>query len=284
MALVRNGYTDFASFPVTGAIDIIYVDLSNGDEYLWVTSAYVAYNPTKVNVLLGYKDSVWFADNSTFLLGKGQIVYLEQTGTYKLGDGITELQNLSFLGTPSLAENKLLTGGSITIGSYGGSGVNNDIRIAPATWLINPSIYGTIIDTDFLDITLSSSGLQRYIGIYGDNAGVISKVEGIESYYAAYPVTPTNNILIGYILVGDAAVILPPTPPALPTKVVGEQHIITGTTVILNNTPLAGTFAGYIQSQRAGIGVGYYILSVVGNLVTFNEDRTGELFIGDYEY
>jgi len=53
---------------------------------------------TDVSVQLGYKDSAWFAANPTFLLGKGQIIHLEQTSTYKLGDGVTALSALSFLG------------------------------------------------------------------------------------------------------------------------------------------------------------------------------------------
>jgi len=47
---------------------------------------------------LGYKDSAWFTANASVVLLVGQIVYLEQTGTYKIGDGVTALSALSFLG------------------------------------------------------------------------------------------------------------------------------------------------------------------------------------------
>lgn len=50
---------------------------------------------------LGYKDSVWFTANATLVLLAGQVVYLQQTGTYKLGDGVTQLSVLSFLGASS---------------------------------------------------------------------------------------------------------------------------------------------------------------------------------------
>jgi len=57
---------------------------------------------------LGYKDSAWFTANASVVLLVGQIVYLEQTGTYKIGDGVTALSALSFLGgsstTPNLQE------------------------------------------------------------------------------------------------------------------------------------------------------------------------------------
>ncbi len=52
---------------------------------------------------LGYKDTAWFTANASLVLLAGQIVYLEQTGTYKLGDGVTALSALSFLGGNGLA-------------------------------------------------------------------------------------------------------------------------------------------------------------------------------------
>lgn len=57
-----------------------------------------------VNIQLGYKDSAWFAANATLVLLAGQIVYLQQTGTYKIGDGTTQLQNLAFKGVAAQTE------------------------------------------------------------------------------------------------------------------------------------------------------------------------------------
>ena len=57
-----------------------------------------------VNIQLGYKDSAWFAANTTLVLLAGQIVYLQQTGTYKIGDGVTQLQNLAFKGVSAQTE------------------------------------------------------------------------------------------------------------------------------------------------------------------------------------
>jgi hypothetical protein len=54
-----------------------------------------------VNIELGYKNLAWFTANPTIVLLAGQIVYLEQTGTYKIGDGVTQLSVLSFLGISS---------------------------------------------------------------------------------------------------------------------------------------------------------------------------------------
>lgn len=50
---------------------------------------------------LGYKNTAWFTANPTLVLKEGQIVYLEQTGTYKIGNGFSTLSSLSFLGVSS---------------------------------------------------------------------------------------------------------------------------------------------------------------------------------------
>ena len=56
-----------------------------------------------VDIQLGYKDSTWFTNNATLVLLAGQTVHLEQTGTYKIGDGTTQLSALSFLGSTGAA-------------------------------------------------------------------------------------------------------------------------------------------------------------------------------------
>ena len=61
-----------------------------------------------VDIRLGYKDSAWFTANATLVLKVGQMVYLEQTGTYKIGDGTTQLSALSFLGASVAAYTSVL--------------------------------------------------------------------------------------------------------------------------------------------------------------------------------
>lgn len=53
---------------------------------------------TLANILLGYKNSAWFTTNATLVLLAGQIVYLDSTGQYKIGDGTTQLSALTFNG------------------------------------------------------------------------------------------------------------------------------------------------------------------------------------------
>ena len=73
-----------------------------------------------VDIKLGYKDSAWFTANPTLILKQGQIVALEQTGTYKLGDGVTQLSALSFLGG----------GGNVDVNTIG-SAINGATSATP---------------------------------------------------------------------------------------------------------------------------------------------------------
>lgn len=120
-------YTDTASnltannpLLLIGQLGIETDDLLTAPKYkigdginLWNDLPYIS--STNVNIQLGYKDITWFNDNPYIILLQGEIVFLEQTGTYKLGDGITELYKLDFLGTtpatPNLAD-VLLVGNS----------------------------------------------------------------------------------------------------------------------------------------------------------------------------
>lgn len=243
MAIVRTGYANFASFPPTGAIDIIYVDLSNGNEFTWVTSAYVAYTPVQSYVSLGYKDAVWFAANPGLLLAKGQTVHLEQTGLYKIGTGVTELQNLSFLGNMTTIQDGLTSGGEISV-------VGDDITVAPAGWLISPNVYGTLVNTDFLNITLSSAGNQRYIGFYGNTSNAIVKVEGAEAAIASYPTQPANTIIVGFVLVGDAVIDTQPDLTGFEEKI-NKVNTVVGNETDADKYASIPALIAYLQANYA---------------------------------
>ena len=64
-----------------------------------------------VNIAQGYKNSAWFTANPTIVLLAGQRVNLEQTGLYKLGDGVTSLSALSFLGAVPTKTSELTNDG-----------------------------------------------------------------------------------------------------------------------------------------------------------------------------
>jgi hypothetical protein len=104
-------------------------------------------------------------------------------------------------------QDEVLSGGTVTIGTFGGGGTNNDVRLSATSWYLasTQTIYTTLSNTDFLDITLSAGGLQRFVAFYGNTSNAIVKVEGTESEYATMPSTPTNSVLIGYVLVTDGS-------------------------------------------------------------------------------
>jgi len=191
MALVRTGYANFAAFPVTGAVDIIYVDLSNGDEYTWVTSAYVAYTPTLVGVSLGDKSAAWFVANPNLLLAKGQVVFLDdQSGNFKKGDGITALSALSFLG------------GTQGVQSVTGTNVDNTDPLNP---IVNRLGLIQIVDKDenfFTDLATASAYIRTFID---ENVYPITDESfNLGVYYFTVP-QGTKIELSDYFL-GDASV------------------------------------------------------------------------------
>jgi len=130
--------------------------------------------------------------------------------------------------------NGVLTGCTITLGSYGGSGSNNDIRVTEGTWRISPNEYGNVGsgNTDFLDIALSASGLQRYVELVGTSVNTIIKVEGTESAIAVRPTLAAGQVSLGSILVKDA--LIDPPVPDLSGYLPLTGGIMTGN--ILNST------------------------------------------------
>jgi len=114
-----------------------------------------------VNIQLGHKNAAWFTANASVVLLDGQIVYLnDQSGQYKLGDGITALSALSFLGgggggTQNL--DQVLTEGNAT-------GGNNIV----------------VTNGDLIKSTDNKSGLA--IGTNGYAELSSSNFDGAESY------------------------------------------------------------------------------------------------------
>ena len=150
--------------------------------------------------------------------------------------------------------NGLTSGGAITIGTFGA----NNVRVAAAVWFISPSNYTTVINTDF-SVALSSAGLQRYVGFYGNTSNAIVKVEGTESEYATLPTQPANTVLIGYILVTDSSAgaapnlsayatidprVLTITSSATPTIDVSLYDIVNITALATNITSMTSGLSG----------------------------------------
>lgn len=102
--MIRQTYTNLASFPPTGTSGVIYIDLSNSNEYIYTTS-YVPFTPVPADILQGHLTQLEFDAIPTIILGDGQIVWLkDNSGKFKKGDGITQLSALPFLGSQTLDE------------------------------------------------------------------------------------------------------------------------------------------------------------------------------------
>lgn len=150
----------------------------------------------------------WASDNTVLLVN--QPGKESDTGQLKIGDGVTAWNSLPYVGSNTSTSSRIISGGVITVGTYDGTGTNNDIRVTASTFYISGNGSYSAAQTDFLNISLSSAGTQRYIGLYGTTSNTISKVEGSEAALATLPSTPANTVLIGYVLVSDAAVTTTP--------------------------------------------------------------------------
>jgi hypothetical protein len=149
-----------------------------------------------VNIELGYKPLVWFTANPTIVLLAGQIVYLEQTGTYKIGDGVTQLSVLSFLGISSETQTlqNVTDLGSTTTNAIDTAGITTDYVQLDLT-AVNTNAVGKLIwnNTDgTLDLGLKGGNVTLQIG-QETVARVVNKtgtnITLLESNYQAVRVT-----------------------------------------------------------------------------------------------
>lgn len=148
--------------------------------------------------------------------------------------------------------NGVLTGCTITLGSYGGSGSNNDIRVTEGTWRISPSEYSNVGlgNTDFLDIALSASGLQRYVELVGTNVNTIIKIEGAENAIAVRPTLGVGQVSLGSILVKDA-LIDPPVPDLSGYVPINGSSLMSG---YFQTVELGGIRSGF-EMQYSGLNL-----------------------------
>ena len=116
-----------------------------------------------VDIQIGYKNSAWFTTNATLILKIGQVVYLEQTGTYKIGDGITQLSALSFLGTGSFVPYTGATS-DVNLGEFGIQLGNLEFDNTPTNI---PTNAGSLVWNDSdgtLDLKLKGGNVTLQIG------------------------------------------------------------------------------------------------------------------------
>lgn len=116
-----------------------------------------------VDIQLGYKDSAWFTNNATLVLKEGQTVHLQQTGTYKIGDGTTVLSALSFLGTGSFVPYTGATS-DVNLGEFGIQLGNLEFDNTPTNI---PTNAGSLVWNDSdgtLDLKLKGGNVTLQVG------------------------------------------------------------------------------------------------------------------------
>ena len=116
-----------------------------------------------VDIQIGYKNSAWFTTNASIILKVGQVVYLEQTGTYKIGDGITQLSALLFLGAGNFVPYTGATS-DVNLGEFGIQLGNLEFDNTPTNI---PTNAGSLVwnDTDgTLDLKLKGGNVTLQIG------------------------------------------------------------------------------------------------------------------------
>lgn len=145
---------------------------------------------------LGYKNTAWFAANPTLVLKEGQIVYLEQTGTYKIGNGVSTLSALSFLGVSSetqtlqnVTDLGSTTTNSITANSFVKSGGLNT-EFLKADGSVDSTTYISGITSGMVTTALgftpyNSTNPSGYIT--GITSGMVTTALGFTPYDASNP-------------------------------------------------------------------------------------------------
>jgi hypothetical protein len=148
-----------------------------------------------VNIKLGYKNAAFFAANPTLVLNVGQLIYLEQTGTYKIGDGVTQLQNLSFLGSGSFVPYTGATS-DVNLGEFGIQLGNLEFDNTPTNI---PTNVGSVVWNDndgTLDLKLKGGNVTLQIG-QEQVTRVVNKtatnITLLESNYQAVRVTGSQG-------------------------------------------------------------------------------------------
>ena len=131
--------------------------------------------------------------------------------------------------------NGLVSGGAITIGSFGGSGTNNDIKVAAGSYFISPDFFvfpETPDESPWLDVALCPGGQSRYVEIVGTTTGITIR-DGTPSTIPSHPTIATNEVSLGWILVGDSVIEEPAVSSDILTKNFTDQTILTSGTFVL---------------------------------------------------
>jgi hypothetical protein len=231
---------------------------------------------TLVSIQLGYKDSAWFAANPTLELKEGQVVFLQQTGQFKIGDGSSQLQSLSFLGG---------TGGAVWGGITGTLSDQTDLQAA-LNAKQNTITTGTPVQYFRGDLSLAQfptnlSDFSNDVGylVSNQNITMFGDVSGSGATNILTSIsnsTVTGKLLTGLSITGGS---ISPVDDIL-TAFGKVQNQING---VLGGAMYQGVWNALANSPSLSSGSGtqgyYYVVSVAGST---NLDGITDWKIGDW--
>ena len=201
---------------------------------------------------LGYKNTAWFTANASLVLLVGQIVYLEQTGTYKIGDGTTQLSALSFLGGSQGVQS--VTGPNIDNTDptnpvsntpnldqvlAADTNANNLLEIAALNRAATSSGYNA---TFFINFFNGAGGTLLKISINSFIAGIRTNLDLVYTTTSAVA-TQITTALSGYLTAATAASIYQKLREVISsnkTAVLDEFYTVNSTCTFTDPTPSEG--------------------------------------------
>ena len=222
---------------------------------------------------LGYKNAAWFAANPTLVLKEGQIVYLLQTGTYKIGNGVSTLSALSFLGISSetqtlqnVTDLGATTTNSITANSFIKSGGTSS-QFLKANGSVDSFTYATTTYVDSQDALKVDKVTGKGLSTNDYTTAEQTKLSGIATG-AEVNVNADWNATSG-----DAQILNKPTIPSI-TGLVPYTGATNDVNLGTNNISANNFFDGFTSVTASVTQIVLTISSTPSYLVTGSGGQT----------
>jgi len=220
---------------------------------------------------LGYKDSAWFTSNASVVLLVGQIVYLEQTGTYKIGNGVTALSALSFLGGGGSQSLQDVVTVSPTLEGVLAESLNNEtsfyIENGNATmassggdYVANTVVSPTVIETSVLGLATQSYHYVSDTGI--ENTTPLLTYNSVE--VETKPTQKTGTALTFDVNAAYGTIGTPET-GNITFSTTGAK--LMSTVLVIHNHTSAPTFAANMRETNVSKGYSTGVINYI--LVTY---------------
>lgn len=176
------------------------------------------------------KDSAWFASNATMVLKAGEPAYHSVTGKFKLGDGVTQLQNLAFLSN----ESQLVT--ATVVNKTGVNLLASNYQVVKVS-----TAQGQRLAIDFAQANNDNNSADT-IGLVKENIAI--NATGDVTILGELTEINTTGSLYGETWADGDVLYLSPTTPGAITKV--KPTGLTGHIVVLGYVEYAHAIHGKI--------------------------------------